>query len=265
MARIRSIHPGQFTDSAFMVLEPAAMVLLFGLRCEADDNGIFKWDLAQLKVRILPTTDVDIGELMEQLVNTRQIYPYEINGKEYGILRNFIDFQRPHSPAFSYTPPAILPDGCRLHSKYTNNIVEITDPHDKSQDLPLERRGEEGREEERREEKGRGKGDAQPPGAHPGIILKQGKIFVAPQKDIDQWQLAYQAIDVLMWLAKISAWSKDVPESKRWTGTRINRGINRWLADENEKANYQKSQTKQLWCNKHPDIALKQGKCPLCK
>ncbi len=41
MARIRSIHPGLFTDEAFMALSLLARVVLPGLWTECDDQGVF--------------------------------------------------------------------------------------------------------------------------------------------------------------------------------------------------------------------------------
>lgn len=41
MSRIRSIHPGLWTDEAFVSLSPMARLFLMGLWNECDDMGSF--------------------------------------------------------------------------------------------------------------------------------------------------------------------------------------------------------------------------------
>ena len=41
MARIRSVHPGLFTDEAFMGASSDARILMIGLWCQAWDDGVF--------------------------------------------------------------------------------------------------------------------------------------------------------------------------------------------------------------------------------
>ena len=101
MARIRSIHPGLFTDEAFMELTvecPLAAPLLMGLWCEADDNGAFAWKPLTLKARCLPATDLRIEPLLERLVQGRFVKRFEIAGSAIGVVRNFGKFQRPKKP-----------------------------------------------------------------------------------------------------------------------------------------------------------------------
>ena len=54
MARIRSLHPGQWTDEAFVAVSPLARLLALGLRNEADDEGVFPWKPVTLRMRLLP-------------------------------------------------------------------------------------------------------------------------------------------------------------------------------------------------------------------
>lgn len=101
MARIRSIHPGLLTDEAFMTLtinRPVAIPLLLGLWIEADDSGTFEWKPLTLKARILPAVSEDIGALLSDLVSLNFIKRFEIDGKSFGVIRNFVRFQRPKSP-----------------------------------------------------------------------------------------------------------------------------------------------------------------------
>lgn len=98
MARIRSIHPGLFTDEAFMELSPHAQIFTIGLWTEADDNGVFAWKPKTLKARILPAAMVDAEDLLAELVAAGAIRQFEADGGVYGAIRNFRRFQRPEKP-----------------------------------------------------------------------------------------------------------------------------------------------------------------------
>lgn len=98
MSRIRSIHPGLWTDEQFVSLSSFARLLFMGIWNECDDKGTFAWSPLQMKMRILPADNVDAAELMAELVAVDCIQHYEIDGKSYGAVRNFAKFQRPKSP-----------------------------------------------------------------------------------------------------------------------------------------------------------------------
>lgn len=98
MARIRSIHPGFFTDEAFVQVSAHARLLLLGLGVEADDKGTFPWKPVTLKMRLFPLDIVDMQELLAELVKADAIRRYKMDGKEYGAIRNFRIHQRPKKP-----------------------------------------------------------------------------------------------------------------------------------------------------------------------
>jgi hypothetical protein len=101
VARIRSIHPALLTDEAFMTLTvecPLAIALLIGLWMEADDAGVFEWKPLTIKARILPAVQCDVGETISELVRNSFVKSFELGGKQYGVIRNFVRFQRPKSP-----------------------------------------------------------------------------------------------------------------------------------------------------------------------
>ncbi|GAN66886.1 hypothetical protein [Acetobacter orientalis] len=99
MARIRSVHPGIWTDEAFMDLSPFARLLIIGLWTEADDGGAFAWKPKQLKVRILGSDDVNIEALLHELSKQGFILHYSCDGSEFGAIRNFGKFQSPKKPS----------------------------------------------------------------------------------------------------------------------------------------------------------------------
>lgn len=98
MARIRSTHPGQWTDEDFVTCSPLARLLCIAIRNEADDKGIFEWKPITLKMRLLPADSADVSELLEELVAAKQVKPFEIEGAKYGAIRNFRKYQRPKTP-----------------------------------------------------------------------------------------------------------------------------------------------------------------------
>ena len=73
MARIRSIHPEQWTDDQFVTTSPLARLVALGIRNEADDNGVFEWNPIKLKMRLLPADNCDMDSLLGELLSTKQI------------------------------------------------------------------------------------------------------------------------------------------------------------------------------------------------
>src|SRR3990167_1771230 len=114
MARIRSIHPGIFTDEAYMALSFPSRELVKGIWCEADDQGIFEWKPLTLKARILPADNVDIMALLLELEDGDFVRPFDADGKRFGAIKNFGKWQRPKEP--KYTHP--MPDDLRDYVKW---------------------------------------------------------------------------------------------------------------------------------------------------
>lgn len=98
MARIRSVHPGLFTDEAFVSCSPMARLLLIGLWTEADDQGVFEWKPLTLKMRLLPADNADAAELLDEVATNGIVQRFEVDGKAYGAIRNFRKYQRPKKP-----------------------------------------------------------------------------------------------------------------------------------------------------------------------
>jgi hypothetical protein len=98
MARIRSIHPSIWTDEDFVTLEMAARLLFIGVLNECDDQGVFIWKPSQLKMRLLPSDNVDVVNLLEELMKAGFIRRYCVNGAAFGAVRHFREFQRPKKP-----------------------------------------------------------------------------------------------------------------------------------------------------------------------
>ena len=98
MSRIRSIHPGFFTDERLVSVSVEARLLFLGVGVESDDKGIFEWKPITLKMRLFPADNVDIQCLLCELEAVGVLQSYEIDGRKYGAIRNFRRHQRPKTP-----------------------------------------------------------------------------------------------------------------------------------------------------------------------
>lgn len=98
MSRIRSIHPGFFTDEDLVSVSMGARLLFLGIGVEADDKGVFVWKPLTIKMRIFPADNVDVPSLLSELEGAGAIRRYEIDGKAFGAIRNFRKFQKPKTP-----------------------------------------------------------------------------------------------------------------------------------------------------------------------
>jgi hypothetical protein len=65
---------------------------------EADDHGIFEWKPITLKMRLLPADDSKLEVLLNELELQNLIKKFEVEGKDYGAIRNFCKFQKPRWP-----------------------------------------------------------------------------------------------------------------------------------------------------------------------
>ena len=102
MSRIRSIHPGLWTDEAFVSLSPHARLLFIGMWNECDDKGLFPWSPLKLKMRVLPADNADAVALLGEIAAAGFVMRYEVGGKVFGAVRNFAKFQRPKKPNSVY-------------------------------------------------------------------------------------------------------------------------------------------------------------------
>lgn len=107
MARIRSIHPGLFTDEAFMSASAHARLLIIGIWTEAWDDGVFEWKPLTLKAKLFPVDAVDMASLLDELVSLDFVRPFDA-GKKFGAVRNFQKYQRPKKPNSSGVLPNTL-------------------------------------------------------------------------------------------------------------------------------------------------------------
>lgn len=121
MARIRSVHPGLFTDADFVGLSDAAQIFFIGLWTEADDYGAFEWKPVSLKLKLRGASVYPVEPLLEELQAAGRVQQYENDGRQYGVIRNFCRYQRPKFPKSTH----FIPLHFRKFTGSTEPIPEI--------------------------------------------------------------------------------------------------------------------------------------------
>jgi hypothetical protein len=119
MARIRSIKPEFWTDSAVVRCSPLARLLFIGIWNHADDYGIVKDDPSQLRRQVLPEDDVEGTALVDELVReTLLVRGMAETGTPVLMVRSWEVHQRvdSRSPGRYGTPDSITLAGCEVSS-----------------------------------------------------------------------------------------------------------------------------------------------------
>ena len=124
MARIRSVHPGLASDEAYMSMSMAAKAAWPLLWTESDDHGVFEWKPIVLKARIFPADNVDFEKLLDEYLKLGCIITAMMEGKQYGIIRNFCKFQRPQKPSYKFptTGEVLSFVGCKTIESDTTTV-----------------------------------------------------------------------------------------------------------------------------------------------
>jgi len=210
MARIRSVHPGFFTDEELVCVSMAARLLFIGLGVEADDKGIFEWKPLSIKMKIFPADSLDIDTLLAELEHANAIRKYEIDGRQYGAIRNFRKFQRPKTPNDIHPAPPDIRNYVGLDVPTSETLPQsggkpseirpqMEDGGDKMED--------EGRKKEEKNRARRGNGA--------GYVFSGNVIRLLPA-DYELWKASFHAIpDFDAELISIDAWLKGQPEEKK--------------------------------------------------
>lgn len=195
MARIRSIHPGLFTDEAFVSLTPFARLLFIGILTECDDRGAFEWKPLTLRMRILPADNADVGALLGELKEANVIRGYELDGRHYGAVRNFCRFQRPKKPNYVHPIDAEFSTYVALRASGSVPVLE------KGENSP-QMEEEEGEE---RKEKGEVAANAALSG-NGKYQFEHGVVRLTP-KDFSKWKEAFSYLDLGAELTALAPWA----------------------------------------------------------
>nr|WP_298685249.1 hypothetical protein [uncultured Dongia sp.] len=108
MSRIRSIHAAFFKDDGVVSTSAWARLLLIGLWTQSDDHGVFEWKPGEMKRELFPDQPVEIVPLLAELIEHDRIRSFEVDGRRYGVSRNFGEYQKPKKPGYRYPLPGVL-------------------------------------------------------------------------------------------------------------------------------------------------------------
>lgn len=88
MARIRTIKPEFFTSEDICDLTAYARLLYIALWTESDRNGRFLFKPKTFKIRYFPTDEIDVGQLLDELLDMELIVQYGEDG-QYAYIPTF--------------------------------------------------------------------------------------------------------------------------------------------------------------------------------
>jgi hypothetical protein len=203
MSRIRSVHPGLFTDEAFVSLSSSARLLLIGVWVEADDNGIFEWKPITLKMRLFPVDNVDLSALLGELESVDCVKKFEYEGRQFGAVRNFGKYQSPKHPSYRH----FIPDDLRSYVASRQEATPWLPDDTTSTPPPLPQdTGKVSAIGEERRGVGEKKKEMAAPAAEREIIFESGCIRLN-RRDFDQWQAAFTQLDLKAELLSLSGWA----------------------------------------------------------
>lgn len=108
MAKIRQIKPTMPTDEKLAEVSiPARHLFATGLMF-FDDAGRMEYSPKRLKMQIFPAKrdmDLEIEPLIDELCEQGLWHRYEVSGRRYVCVPNFLKHQRTHKPTPSVIPP----------------------------------------------------------------------------------------------------------------------------------------------------------------
>jgi hypothetical protein len=210
VARIRSIHPGFFTDEEIVTVSMGARLLVLGLGIEADDKGVFEWKPLTVKMKVFPADNIDIDTMLAELEHANVICRYEIAGRSYGAIRNFRKHQRPKTPNDVHPAPPEIRKYVGLAASISETLPQSS-PKGSEIRPQMEDGGwrmEDGEEENKKKDAGK-----RPPAA---AYAFSGHVIRLNAGDLATWRKSYHAIpDIMAELTSLDSWLSGQPEAKQ--------------------------------------------------
>lgn len=96
MARARNIKPGFFRNADLAELPTETRLLFIGLWTLADREGRLEDRPRQIKMELFPADAFDVGSMLDQLQAAGFLNRYEVDGRRFIEVENFIKHQDPH-------------------------------------------------------------------------------------------------------------------------------------------------------------------------
>jgi len=216
MSRIRSVHPGLWTDEEFVTLTAFARLLFMGIWNECDDKGTFEWKPVTLKMRLLPADNVDVVALLAEIEAADCIRQYEVGGKKYGAVRNFCKYQRPKKPNSIFPITAEISQFCCFSSETVSDEEgEVRNQFPTGGEIAPQMEDGGGREGD--------KGNPPlPPKGKKADYPFVGNVVRLNRRDYDKWRGLFHAIpDFDAELMALDGWLAGQSEAKQknWFGS----------------------------------------------
>lgn len=120
--KIRSLHPGFFSDSKVCSMSFQARLLWQGLWLFADDYGRGPWLAKAIEGAIFPRDEVDIDALMFEVVDAGLVELYGVDGETFYTIPRWDDYQSP-----KYKAKTSIPDPRTLKKARKINPGQIGD------------------------------------------------------------------------------------------------------------------------------------------
>jgi DnaD/phage-associated family protein len=122
LARSRNIKPGFFENDLLAEIEPLGRLLFAGLWTIADREGRLEDRPQKIKALVLPYDNCDVNHLLDELAK-EFITRYQVGGKRYIAINNWMKHQNPHKKEQSSTIPAPAPN------KHHTSTVQVPNEH----------------------------------------------------------------------------------------------------------------------------------------
>jgi hypothetical protein len=106
MARARNIKPGLFKNEILGVADPLLTLLFEGLWILADREGRLEDRPLRIKAEVFPYRDLNADTMLDWLQENGFIRRYEVGGKRFILICEFVKHQNPHkNESESVIPP----------------------------------------------------------------------------------------------------------------------------------------------------------------
>jgi hypothetical protein len=195
------IDPEFWSDEEIGHWSHAARLFYIGLWNFADDKGRFKAHNNLLKSQIYPyDLEIDINKLKKELMH--KIQWYEVDGLQYGYIKNFLKHQRIDKPTDSKLPPPpreIGEGSAKPQGGLPPNIIEVNISEVKLRELL-------------------GSGDS--------AFARQLQGLKNLESLLSRWGEAFKDISLSLEFKKMSAWYEANPQARK---KNLPRFINAWL------------------------------------
>ncbi len=202
---------------------------------ECDDDGVFDWKPLVLKAKIFPADNIDMSSVLKEYETLQCVKSYELDGRMYGVVRNFIRFQRPKKPNSRNLVPSELRTFVGLNEDGTRPVRNQFGTGGENQ-CQME---DEGDKKEKKDK------TADAAASSPKKYSFEGSIVKLTEKHFGEWVKAYSHLDLRGELVARDAW---LGSDRATDGDRKNWFIStsKYLANRNMEARGKVEKTREF-------------------